>query len=116
VKGVHLSDSMWCTEKGDPNALSEGALRGYHPLHKARASWKTDLYKAKSCSCRGRTVNQLEAPLTETKSTAHCKEASKFSCRDEHKEECISALDFPIKDFYAVEQKKPQQSGKNDQR
>ena len=36
---------------------------------------------------RGRAVNQLEAPLTEANSTAHCSGDSKISCKGEVREE-----------------------------
>ena len=36
---------------------------------KAMASWKPILCKAKTCSFQGRTVSQLEAPLSEATST-----------------------------------------------
>jgi len=62
-------------------------------------------------ACRGKAVNQLEAPLTEAKSTEHCKDSSKFLRKAEDREENSSVFRLPVKleAFYAVEQKAPQQ-------
>ena len=48
---------------------------------------------------RGKAVNQLEAPLTEAKSTAYRKDSLKFSRKAEDREENSSAFRLLVKSF-----------------
>ena len=89
-------DSTWSMEKEEPQAQSDGALRGIQPysVKQVLALRKADLCKANPCSCMGKAVNQLEAPFTEAKSTAHCKDWSKSSCKAKDREENSLAFDL----------------------
>ena len=75
-------DNICWMEKDWPQVQCVRTIEGSQPYRKPRASLKACLCKAKRCSSRGKTVNQLDVSLSLAISIARCRagEASSLMC------------------------------------